>query len=85
MGPEGTDMARIDTVRRVRQLKAQGFDQTYATRTPGVIRPACSQCQVLVINGTACHETGCPHATTECHGCSAIIPARQRYCADCAY
>lgn len=46
------------TVRR--QLKRRGFDKTTSQRA-GTVRPRCSQCAVLVINGLACHETGCPN------------------------
>jgi hypothetical protein len=43
----------------VERLQEQGFDQT--TADGKYVRPRCSQCQVLVINGIACHETGCPN------------------------
>lgn len=66
---------------QLRDLKARGFD--LSTRSGKYLRPRCSQCEVLVIQGVACHETGCPHATTECHGCNAVVPARVRYCEDC--
>lgn len=49
-------MAKINT----QWFKRRGFDLT--TRSGKYLRPKCSQCQVLVINGTACHETGCPNA-----------------------
>jgi len=71
---------------RRRQLQARGFDRTTVIRGRGVptrYRPACSQCEVLVINGLACHETGCPHAMHECKGCNVQIPRQQRYCEDC--
>ncbi len=42
------------------QLKRQGFDQTKSFRS-GVVRAKCSQCEVMVIQGIACHETGCPN------------------------
>jgi hypothetical protein len=64
------------------RLIAQGFDQTYISRASGV-RPKCSQCEALVINGIATHETGCPNARHECHGCYESIPLNQRYCPDC--
>lgn len=40
-------------------LKRHGFD--LSTSSGGYLRPRCSQCEVLVINGTACHERGCPN------------------------
>ena len=45
-----------------RELRRQGFDLTEYDRSDRYYRPRCSECQVLVINGTACHETGCPNA-----------------------
>jgi hypothetical protein len=51
----------VETRKRVRQsLKRQGFDLTTSSKR-GHVRPGCSQCQALVISGTACHETGCPN------------------------
>lgn len=47
------------------------------------VRVRCSQCQAMCINGTPCHERGCPNAMHECRGCNAIVPVRQRYCEDC--
>lgn len=47
------------------------------------LRVSCSQCEVLAINGTPCHETGCSHEMHLCKGCDTIIPLRQKYCADC--
>jgi hypothetical protein len=68
---------------RLDRLIAQGFDAASVVRG-GMIRPKCSQCEALVIQGVACHETGCPHETRECHGCNALIPVRQRYCGECS-
>lgn len=73
---------RSKTAVRVESLIGRGFDDTYIIRG-GMIRPKCSQCEALVINGIACHETECPNATHECHGCDATVPARVKYCADC--
>ena len=52
--------------RYLQSLVAQGFDASYITRQGNQYshtsyRPRCSQCETLVINGKACHETGCPH------------------------
>ena len=66
---------------RVAELQDQGFDQTYVSGQ--AIRPKCSQCEVLVIQGTACHETGCPNQQYECKGCNAVVERGVRYCADC--
>lgn len=43
-----------------RRLRHHGFDLT--TSGPLGVRPRCSQCQTLVINGVACHEIGCPNS-----------------------
>jgi len=29
----------------------------------------CNQCEMLTINGVACHETGCPNTPRECKWC----------------
>ena len=82
-GWEGSSMPRIS---RVQQLRDEGFDQsTYSGLSAGrpSWRPKCSQCEVLVINGTACHETGCSNQTFECRGCNAEVPRRGMYCEDC--
>lgn len=75
------------------ELEARGFDGCWlhepdpngdlADQNP-CAHVACSQCEALVINGVACHETGCPRATKECRGCNALLPARAyNYCPDC--
>lgn len=73
-------MSRLD------QLKAQGFDRSVRAGRIGreSYSVACSQCEAAVINGLPCHETGCQAATHACTGCDAQIPARQRYCLECA-
>lgn len=43
-----------------RKLKRRGFDLTTSQKC-GTVRPKCSQCQAMVIQGLACHETGCPN------------------------
>jgi hypothetical protein len=70
------------TTQMYQNLLARGFDATEHTRSR-FARPKCSQCEVLVINGVACHETGCSNAVHECHGCNELIPMRQKYCAEC--
>lgn len=42
-------------------LKKKGFDLSYYDRKTGYHNVRCSQCESLVINGIACHETGCPN------------------------
>ena len=43
------------------RLRSLGFDETRYDRESGYYRVRCSQCQAAVINGVACHETGCPN------------------------
>jgi hypothetical protein len=43
------------------QHRRDGFDRTIVDRARGTITVSCSQCAALVINGTACHEHGCPN------------------------
>jgi hypothetical protein len=47
--------------RRLRvRLRRRGFNLTKSYRD-GTVKPGCSQCQALVIQGLACHEIGCPN------------------------
>lgn len=62
-------------------LQAQGFD--LSKRNGKSYSIGCSQCAALVINGTPCHETGCPNVRDECCGCSNDVPRGVRYCEDC--
>lgn len=39
-----------------------GFDRSEHVPFTKQYRIQCSRCEALVINGVACHETGCPHA-----------------------
>lgn len=51
--------------RRSRWLKyyrGLGFDRTTNVPFTKEYRIRCSQCEALVINGTPCHEAGCPNA-----------------------
>lgn len=41
-------------------LQDRGFDES-SVLVGGGWRPRCSQCEVLVINGTPAHETHCPN------------------------
>lgn len=51
-------MANINILK---SLRKRGFDRSYYNRSSGSHRVRCSQCVALVINGMACHETGCPN------------------------
>ncbi len=62
-------------------LQNHGFDLSQKAGT--YYYPHCSQCEACVINGLACHETGCPNETRECRGCYSTIPARQQWCEEC--
>lgn len=63
------------------RLIAQGFDQTYISQSG--VRPLCSKCEALVINGIATHETGCSNVRHECAGCNNLVARHHRYCEDC--
>lgn len=73
--------------RTVDVLRARGFDNSreYKDDDNGVsVVPLCSQCEVLVINGVACHEIGCPNATKDCKGCDDQVPKMgPGYCENC--
>lgn len=43
------------------ELRRRGFDRA-ELEWCGAVLVQCSQCAALVINGTACHETGCPNS-----------------------
>ncbi len=45
----------------VERLRQQGFDESYAVPFERAWKVRCSQCEALVINGYATHETGCPN------------------------
>lgn len=46
---------------RLQSLIAAGFDLTKVVPFKRAWRVRCSQCEVLVINGTPTHEHGCPN------------------------
>jgi hypothetical protein len=64
-------MRRQTTTERYDQLVRDGFDESRCEerdacgRFSRAIRVRCSQCEALVINGIACHETGCRNAVRE--------------------
>jgi hypothetical protein len=64
------------------EVQAQGFDQSVISGSG--VRVRCSQCEALVINGVATHETRCPNARHECRGCMTAVPRGVRYCEDCS-
>ncbi len=43
-----------------RSLRRRGFDGCRSFSS-GLVKVDCSQCSALVIQGLACHETGCPN------------------------
>jgi hypothetical protein len=65
------------------RLHAQGFDRSHAIPFEKGARVGCSQCDAVCVNGTPCHETGCPNQTFECKGCNAEVSRRGAYCPDC--
>lgn len=52
-----------------------------------VRRYSCTSCQMLSINGLACHETGCPDTwmdeLRECRNCGTDFTPSERYQACC--
>ena len=64
-------------------LTGRGFDRSRHIPFTFNFTVRCSQCEALVVNGVACHETGCPNDRHECAGCNAIVPRGAKYCADC--
>ncbi len=63
-------------------LRARGFDLSRHQPFTAYYQVKCSQCEAMVINGTATHETGCPNAKFECKGCNNLLAFRA-YCEDC--
>jgi hypothetical protein len=51
-----TDAEGIAIVARLLEM---GFDGSSYDSDDAAVHPKCSQCEALVINGTACHESGC--------------------------
>uniref|UniRef100_A0A6M3JQQ2 Uncharacterized protein n=1 Tax=viral metagenome TaxID=1070528 RepID=A0A6M3JQQ2_9ZZZZ len=49
----------------LQRLRKAGFDSSEYNRSKGTYHVQCSQCDALVINGVACHETGCPNVKKE--------------------
>jgi urease accessory protein UreF len=63
------DKPDLETKKQAKELRRRGFDLTkiQGTWEQTFIRKyrvhiGCSQCAAMVINGVACHETGCPNA-----------------------
>jgi hypothetical protein len=62
---------RQDQPTVLEDLLSRGFDRSHRIerddngRFCKGVHVRCSQCEALVINGTACHETGCPHTPRE--------------------
>lgn len=48
------------------------------------IKLSCDQCQMLSINGVACHETGCPNAGAR-YDAAAGQWIKQAVCSTCGY
>jgi hypothetical protein len=57
-------MTKRQTMRTLDALESQGFDCCRLASYGGgqySVRVRCSQCEALVINGMATHESGCPN------------------------
>lgn len=65
-------------------IHALGFDESVREPFNSSIKVRCSCCSAAVINGTPCHERGCPNQVNECQGCNALVPRNVRYCEDCS-
>jgi len=52
-------MTKRNTIKILESLQARGFDTSYIREQGTSVMVDCSQCSALVINGHACHETGC--------------------------
>lgn len=67
------------------ELQARGFDLSRSTRRGGLhsYRVACSGCEAAVINGTPCHEHGCPNKRDACRECGSPCERGARYCSPC--
>jgi hypothetical protein len=60
----------------VASLKARGFDRSHAVPFQRGAVVQCSQCEALSINGTPCHERGCPNIVPVCRECGGLDPDR---------
>ena len=67
----------------LKQLRAQGFDESKSIPFQKGATVGCSKCAAVVINGIACHETGCQNQVFECKGCGNTVERKGVYCADC--
>jgi hypothetical protein len=45
----------------LQSLRDRGFDDSTVVPFRRAWIPRCSQCEALIINGTPCHEQGCPN------------------------
>jgi hypothetical protein len=71
---------------RLESLLMDGFDRShveYDDDDAPFIDVECSQCDALCVNGTPCHETGCPNTVFECRGCNARMARAGSYCRAC--
>jgi hypothetical protein len=61
------------------ELIHAGFDEsTKDEESEGYLNVKCSSCAALSINGTPCHETGCPNQRVECKECGCMLPKGER-------
>lgn len=58
-------MTKAQRAHLLDELISRGFDKSRESVDSDGIRVRCSQCEALVINGLACHETGCPNVVHE--------------------
>lgn len=62
-----TEKEAKETETKLIDLGFDGAEIVYPSKDhPAIsVYPSCSQCETIVINGLACHETGCPNTRLE--------------------
>lgn len=54
-------------------LRNAGFEDSRHIPFTKQYRVRCTSCEALVIQGTPCHETGCPEQRKECKECGGMF------------
>lgn len=54
-------------------LRYKGFATSSHIPFTKQYKVRCTECEALVINGTPCHETGCPEQRIECRECGGLV------------
>jgi hypothetical protein len=69
-------MARRKSSEVLAELRSRGFNLSRRVG-PGRWRIDCGACSVVIINGVACHETGCPNTPVACRECGNTYTDRE--------